>query len=184
MRVIACALLFLAASAHAEPAEPHLEAGLRRYFAERYADALVEFESAYEASPDPRTLLKIAETHRALGHDGLADAAYREYLRVAPDSKLASDVQRRRGPAEVGVYAPDLMTAIYPSGRAEPIAGRRAKWAALGLSSVATLSGALALSFSLRNQAEPTAAMLGTYGISSVGALTSWIVGLVQGRRL
>ena len=61
--------------------------GKRAYKAGEYGDALVAFESAYEAVPKPKYLYNMARAHEKGG--GLAEAAelYGRYLREAPNAK-------------------------------------------------------------------------------------------------
>ncbi len=61
--------------------------GKRAYKAGEYGDALVAFESAYEAVAKPKYLYNMARAHEKRG--GLAEAAelYGRYLREAPNAK-------------------------------------------------------------------------------------------------
>jgi tetratricopeptide (TPR) repeat protein len=73
----------------------------RRHFAEaelsyrggHYAEALAKYQAGYAATPLPGFLVNIAQCQRRLGDLKTARATYREFVLVAPDSRLVPEVQ-------------------------------------------------------------------------------------------
>jgi tetratricopeptide (TPR) repeat protein len=73
----------------------------RRHFAEaelsyragHYAEALAKYQAGYTATPLPGFLVNIAQCQRRLGDLKAARATYREFVLVAPDSRLVPEVQ-------------------------------------------------------------------------------------------
>jgi len=63
------------------------------YKAGRYADALLKYQAGYSAKPLPGFLVNIAQCQRRLGDLKAARATYREFVLVAPDSRLVPEVQ-------------------------------------------------------------------------------------------
>ncbi len=63
------------------------------YRAGRYAEALVKYQGGYAAKPLPGFLVNIAQCQRRLGDLKAARATYREFVLVAPDSRLVPEVQ-------------------------------------------------------------------------------------------
>jgi hypothetical protein len=61
-------------------ADRHFQSGVALFRAARYAEALAEFERAYDIAPHPLVLYNIAECHRELLHYAEAVAAYRQFL--------------------------------------------------------------------------------------------------------
>jgi hypothetical protein len=61
-------------------ADRHFKSGVGLYREARYADALAEFERAYEIAPHPLVLFNIAECHRELLHYAEAVTSYRQFL--------------------------------------------------------------------------------------------------------
>ncbi|HLK92180.1 MAG TPA: hypothetical protein VKZ18_19965 [Polyangia bacterium] len=61
-----------------------VEQGRRAYNLGHWADALSDFEKAYELSGDAALLFNLAETHRQLGHSADALRLYNSYLRELP----------------------------------------------------------------------------------------------------
>ncbi|HEU4731142.1 MAG TPA: tetratricopeptide repeat protein [Kofleriaceae bacterium] len=66
-------------------ADRHFKSGVALYREAKYADALAEFERAYEIAPHPLVLFNIAECQRELLHYAEAVAAYRRFLADAKD---------------------------------------------------------------------------------------------------
>jgi hypothetical protein len=99
---IATAALALATGARpaaGEPSPPEREA--RRHFDEaeaqyragHYSDALAQYQAGYAAMPLSGFLVNIAQCQRRLGNLKTARATYREFVLVAPDSRLVPEVQ-------------------------------------------------------------------------------------------
>ncbi len=63
------------------------------YRAGRYADALAKYQAGYAAMPLPGFLVNIAQCQRRLGDLKTARATYREFVLVAPDSRLVPEVE-------------------------------------------------------------------------------------------
>ena len=63
------------------------------YRAGRYAEALVKYQAGYAATPLPGFLVNIAQCQRRLGDLKTARATYREFVLVAPDSRLVPEVE-------------------------------------------------------------------------------------------
>jgi len=61
-------------------ADRHFKSGVALYREAKYADALAEFERAYEIAPHPLVLFNIAECHRELLHYAEAVMSYRRFL--------------------------------------------------------------------------------------------------------
>jgi tetratricopeptide (TPR) repeat protein len=60
----------------------------------RYAEAVVEYQAGYAAMPLPGFLVNIAQCQRRLGDLKTARATYREFVLVAPDSRLVPEVEK------------------------------------------------------------------------------------------
>jgi tetratricopeptide (TPR) repeat protein len=63
------------------------------YRAGHYAEALLKYQAGYAAKPLPGFLINIAQCQRRLGDLKTARATYREFVLVAPDSRLVPEVQ-------------------------------------------------------------------------------------------
>ena len=61
-------------------ADRHFKGGVALFKDAKYAEALAEFERAYEIAPHPLVLYNIASCHRQLSHYADAVAAYRRFL--------------------------------------------------------------------------------------------------------
>ena len=81
-------------TAEQKEADRHFKSGVALYSEQKYAEALAEFQRAYEIAPAPIVLLNIAACHRELSQYGEAVAYYRRFLTEgegkAPAAKLAS----------------------------------------------------------------------------------------------
>jgi hypothetical protein len=66
-------------------AERHFQSGVQLFKETKYAEALAEFERAYEISPQPLVLYNIAGCHRELSHYSEAVAYYRRFLTEGKD---------------------------------------------------------------------------------------------------
>jgi hypothetical protein len=75
-------------------ADRHFKSGVALYKEAKYAEALAEFERAYEIAPHPTVLYNIAGCHRELSHYREAIATYTRFLAdgkdVAPAARLAA----------------------------------------------------------------------------------------------
>lgn len=76
-------------------AKAHYGRGTSFYNLGRYGEALAEYEAAYLAVQDPPFLFNIAQCQRKMGKTEEALAAYRSYLRVAPNAPNRPEVQKR-----------------------------------------------------------------------------------------
>lgn len=63
------------------------------YRAGRYPEALAKYQAGYAAMPLPGFLVNIAQCQRRLGDLKTARATYREFVLVAPDSRLVPEVE-------------------------------------------------------------------------------------------
>lgn len=63
------------------------------YRAGHYAEALARYQAGYAAMPLPGFLVNIAQCQRRLGDLKTARATYREFVLVAPDSRLVPEAQ-------------------------------------------------------------------------------------------
>ena len=74
-------------------ARRHFEEAEAAYKAGHYADALEKYQAGYAAKPLPGFLVNIAQCQRRLGDLKGARTTYRQFLLVAPDSRLVPEVQ-------------------------------------------------------------------------------------------
>jgi len=104
-RSLTAALAVLALLAAVRPARAEMSAAeheARQRFDEaeisyrggRYAEALVKYQGGYAAMPLPGFLVNIAQCQRRLGDLKTARATYREFVLVAPDSRLVPEVEK------------------------------------------------------------------------------------------
>jgi tetratricopeptide (TPR) repeat protein len=100
--VVALALVASSLGAPAARAAPNAaEREARRHFDEaelsyragHYAEALAKYQAGYAAVPLPGFLVNIAQCQRRLGDLKTARATYREFVLVAPDSRLVPEVE-------------------------------------------------------------------------------------------
>src|SRR5215813_3363942 len=61
-------------------ADHHFKSGVALFKEAKYAEALAEFERAYEIAPHPLVLYNIAGCHRELSHYGEAVTYYQRFL--------------------------------------------------------------------------------------------------------
>lgn len=85
-----------------ESAEEHFRNGL-------FAEALAEYQAGYEIAPLPGFLINIAQCQRRLGRLAVAQATYRKFIMVAPDSPFVPQVKALI--AELGTLTQDLAAA-------------------------------------------------------------------------
>jgi hypothetical protein len=69
-----------AKTAEQKEAERHFESGVALFKETKYAEALAEFERAYEIAPQPLVLYNIAGCHRELSHYAEAVTYYNRFL--------------------------------------------------------------------------------------------------------
>ncbi len=97
MRALAIVVLVaMAATAHAEPsreARAHFEAGQRHHKLGRFAEAIDEYQRAYELAPLPDLLFNIGQCYRNLKNWERAIFFFDRYLEEAPDSRDAELVR-------------------------------------------------------------------------------------------
>lgn len=102
--VIAVALLLLGASPAAgergrgdqttDKAKRHFERGQKLFALLRFADALVEYQAAFDARPIPDFLFNIGQCHRNLGNYRAAIFSFRRYLNLRPDADNRAQVEK------------------------------------------------------------------------------------------
>jgi tetratricopeptide (TPR) repeat protein len=88
-------LLSLSSTAHAQDAieaAKHFKRGSTLYYLQRYHEAAVEYEKAYEAKDAPDILFNIGQAYRLGGEYQKALGAYRSYLSLLPDVKNRAEV--------------------------------------------------------------------------------------------
>lgn len=71
------------------------EVGKRAYRKGKYGDALIAFEAAFDADPQPKHLYNMARCHEQQGNLAKAADFYERYLREAPDAEDSEDVETR-----------------------------------------------------------------------------------------
>lgn len=93
-----------------EEAKAAYKRGLSLYALERYGEAAIEYEKAFELEPDPALLYNAAQAHRLAGNKQRALALYQNYLRLFPNPENKRDVER---------HIAALKTAIDREGEAQ-----------------------------------------------------------------
>jgi tetratricopeptide (TPR) repeat protein len=91
-----CVLFLMCATANAdlrEEARLHYELGKQAYGQQRWADALGEFQRAYQAAPLPDLLFNIAHCEEKLGRLKEAADSYRHFLAVRPDAPERAEIE-------------------------------------------------------------------------------------------
>src|SRR4051812_46145435 len=91
-------------------ADRHFKAGVALYKEAKYAEALAEFERAYEIAPHPLVLYNIAGCHRELSHYAEAVNYYRRFLAAGKGGGAPGG----RTPGRGGLGAPALRVARGP----------------------------------------------------------------------
>jgi tetratricopeptide (TPR) repeat protein len=125
--LLLCALAMLwATRATAQDAEKlartHFRRGETHFAMGRFADALKEYQAAYELKPLPGFLFNIGQCHRNLGHLEEAVFSFKRYLRLKPDAanhaaveELATELERQLA-AQKATRPPALTGPTGPSG--------------------------------------------------------------------
>jgi tetratricopeptide (TPR) repeat protein len=76
-------------------AREHYQKGTSYYDLGRYADAIKEFEAAYEIKNDPALLYNLAQSNRLAGNSEQALHFYRTYLRYVPKAPNRAEIEDR-----------------------------------------------------------------------------------------
>jgi tetratricopeptide (TPR) repeat protein len=84
----------LADDASLREAKRHFERGEKLYALTRFADALDEYQKAFDAKPIPDFLFNIGQCYRNLGDYESAAFSYRKYLKLAPDAANREQVEQ------------------------------------------------------------------------------------------
>ena len=84
-----------ASEAGKKAAKPHYEKGASECNLGHFAEAISEFEKAYEQDPAPILLFNIAQAHRQSGNNERAAFFYRRYLEQEPNADNRVDVEKR-----------------------------------------------------------------------------------------
>jgi tetratricopeptide (TPR) repeat protein len=74
-------------------AKRHFYQGEKLFALGRFADALKEYEAAFDASPLPAFLFNIGQCHRNLHDLDAAIFSYRKYLRLEPEAANRGEVE-------------------------------------------------------------------------------------------
>jgi tetratricopeptide (TPR) repeat protein len=105
-KFIITAIIILAASTgiaregHAQSrgkktAESHYDRGMKAYTLGHFAEAIEEFEKAYELRSEPIFLYNIAQSHRQSNSPQRAIFFYRRYLEADPNVKNRAEIEKR-----------------------------------------------------------------------------------------
>ncbi|MCE9576013.1 MAG: tetratricopeptide repeat protein, partial [Deltaproteobacteria bacterium] len=122
-----------AARARSE-AKRHFDRAESLYALGRFAEALTEYERAFELTPLPGIMENIAQAHRNLDHLDQAAFSYRKYLQLAPRAhdraevlamidELEAEARKRAEPARA---ASDAREAARAAAEARAAADARA----------------------------------------------------------
>jgi tetratricopeptide (TPR) repeat protein len=84
-----------AAGTDKEAAKQHFDRGVKHYNLGHFADAITEFEQAYDIEAAPILLFNIAQSHRQTGNKERALFFYRRYLEQAPNAANRGEVDKR-----------------------------------------------------------------------------------------
>jgi tetratricopeptide (TPR) repeat protein len=106
-------LLALCPSAHADDiaeAREHFRKGSKAFDLGHYADAIKEYEAAYDIKEDPALLFNIAQAYRLEGDNQNAIRVYKSFLHHLPNARNRPEVERR---------IEELQKAIDQEGRAK-----------------------------------------------------------------
>lgn len=96
--ILLCIVTLLCAGvAAADPAERaakrHFDRGQKLFNLGKFAEALDEYEQAYDAKPIPDFLFNIGQCHRNLNNYDAAIFSFRKYLKLAPDADNREQVE-------------------------------------------------------------------------------------------
>jgi hypothetical protein len=101
-------------------ADRRLEAGIRWYRAQKYAEAIAEFQAGYQLDPRPEFLYALAQAQRLSGNCKAALVAYQAFLGTSPSEAQATEAQqhieqcRAAEPPPVAVVVPPPSPAPSP----------------------------------------------------------------------
>ena len=76
-----------AADQEKEAAKAHVRKATAAYNLGKYAEAIKEYEAAYEQTLDPNLLFNVGQAYRLAGDHEKAIMAYRSFIRSTPDSE-------------------------------------------------------------------------------------------------
>jgi tetratricopeptide (TPR) repeat protein len=166
---IAC---LLAAAPDPQAPDPHaagkqlFEQASAEYDQGRFADALKDFASAYQADPVPGFLFNLGQCHRELGNWQLAADFYRRYLEAKPDAKnsetarelLATVESKARQETEVGSPAEQGVVVVLDSAPAAAVTAsvprkhsHAGAWALIGSGAAVAVAGGILGALALDN---------------------------------
>src|SRR5215471_679856 len=93
--VVTTTLPARAADDAAAKAREHYQKGTAFYDLAKYAEAIQEFEAAYEIKNDPAFLYNLAQSYRLAGNPEQALHFYRTYLRREPKTPNRAEIEKR-----------------------------------------------------------------------------------------
>lgn len=108
----------LAESRGKQSAEAHYHKGMKAYTLGRFAEAIEEFEQAYELRSEPVFLYNIAQSHRQNNSPQRAIFFYRRYLEADPEAKNRAEVEKRIKDMETQLNAKTETAAAPQAGPA------------------------------------------------------------------
>lgn len=122
------------ARADTASAKPFYDRGIVEYNLGHFAEAIVQFEKAYEQDRAPILLFNIAQAHRQSGNPERALFFYRRYLEGDPSAANRADVEKRmaeldemvRRQAENKQRPPTEVASPSSPGQPTPVAGSAA----------------------------------------------------------
>jgi tetratricopeptide (TPR) repeat protein len=107
-------------------ARGHFRKGETHFAMGRFAEALKEYQAAYELKPLPGFLFNIGQCHRNLGHLEEAVFSFKRYLRLRPDAtnyaaveELVTELERQIA-AQKAARPPTLTGPTGPAGPLGP----------------------------------------------------------------
>jgi tetratricopeptide (TPR) repeat protein len=103
-------------------AREHYQKGTSNYDLGRYADAIKEFEAAYEIKNDPALLYNLAQSHRLAGNSEQALHFYRTYLRYVPKAPNRAEIESRIAQLDQQVNQKNAPPSTPPSQTSPPAA--------------------------------------------------------------
>lgn len=152
------------AEAQYAKAEEQYKKGLALYKSEKYAEAVVAFESAYRITEAPRLLYNLGQVHRKLGHTQDAIDFFDEYLKREPnieperrntvDGYIREMREQLHPKPKVELVVPSAPSAIEPPpNERRPLYKKWWFWTAIGATAVVGLT--IGLAVGLRPQSPP-----------------------------